>query len=104
MTNDDRLLSLCAQSLAQLAVAAQPAEHIPFDVIDIANTGKQCSTPKHAACNSAWANLEIPFGIDYTLSRSFSLGVSGRYQLLLSHVSPVNAIGVFARVEYLWGY
>jgi hypothetical protein len=71
---------------------------------DIANTGAQCSTPKHAACNSAWATLAIPFGIDYTISRSFSVGLGGRYQLLLSHVGLVNAIGAFARVEYLWGY
>lgn len=71
---------------------------------DVASTGKQCGTRNHAACHSVWANLEIPFGIDYTLSRSFSLGLGGRYQLLLSNVSPLNAISAFARVEYLWGY
>jgi hypothetical protein len=46
----------------------------------------------------------IPFGLDYQVSRSFSVGVAGRFQLLLLGPSPWETLGVFARAEYVWGY
>ena len=49
----------------------------------------------------------VPFGLDYQLSRSFALGVAGRYHLLfgsLGEASPAQYLTVFARAEYIWGF
>jgi hypothetical protein len=70
---------------------------------DLASFAGSCGTEDAVPCHSGRLNLEVPFGLDYTVSRSFAVGVAGRYQLLLA-TSPVHAIGAFARVEYIWGY
>jgi hypothetical protein len=46
----------------------------------------------------------IPFGLDYQVSRSFTVGVGGRFQILLLGSTPWETLGVFARAEYVWGY
>jgi hypothetical protein len=68
-----------------------------YDVID---TSGECNK----YCHSLRLNLEIPAGLDYTVTRSLAVGVAGRYQLLISGYSPAHVIGAFARVEILWGY
>lgn len=68
-----------------------------YDVIDASGECRKY-------CHSLRLNLEIPAGLDYTVSRSVAVGVAGRYQLLISGYSPVHLIGAFARVEILWGY
>ena len=55
-------------------------------------------------CKQLRLNLEIPFGVDYQISRSFSVGAAGRFQLLLLGGSPWMTLGAFARAEYTWGY
>jgi hypothetical protein len=67
---------------------------------DLADPTGECSK----YCHSLRLNLEVPFGLDYTVTRSVSVGVGGRYQMLLSRYLPVQTIGAFARVELLWGY
>ena len=68
-----------------------------YDVIDASGECKKY-------CHSLRLNLEVPFGLDYTVSRSLAVGVAGRYQVLISGYSPAQGIGAFARVELLWGY
>jgi hypothetical protein len=68
-----------------------------YDVVDASG---ECNK----YCHSLRLNLEIPAGLDYTITRSLAVGVAGRYQLLISGYSPAHAIGAFARVEILWGY
>jgi len=60
--------------------------------------------PGGVPCHDVRLNLMVPFGLDYQLSRSLSVGAAGRYQLMLGATSPVHVIGAFARVEYVWGY
>jgi hypothetical protein len=49
--------------------------------------------------------LQIPFGLDYQLSRSFALGVAGDYRLLfLDPTGVTQRISVYLRGEYIWGY
>lgn len=67
------------------------------------------STTKCAAmepCRALRFSAEIPFGIDYAVSRSFAVGVAGRVQLLIpgSTPAPWPLVGVVARAEYTWGY
>jgi len=71
---------------------------------DIADLSGTCGAKDTPACQRFWFNLEAPFGLDYTVSRSFAIGVAGHYQLLFSGSTPVQGIGAFARVEYLWRY
>jgi hypothetical protein len=49
-------------------------------------------------------DLAVPFGADYQLSRSFTLGLGGRFDLMLASGSPAVNLGAFARVAYAWGY
>jgi len=57
-------------------------------------------------CTSGRLGLSIPFGLDYQVSRSFTLGASGRYGVLL--LGPKGGvdqmIGAYLRAEYVWGY
>lgn len=49
--------------------------------------------------------LGVPFGLDYQLSRSFAIGVTGDYRLLFLDPNGVSQrISAFVRVEYIWGF
>lgn len=49
--------------------------------------------------------VQIPFGLDYQLSRSFAVGVAGEYKLLLLDAAGVSQrISAFLRAEYIWGF
>lgn len=49
--------------------------------------------------------LTVPFGLDYQLSRSFALGVTGEYKLLFLDPAGVGQRFVaFLRAEYIWGF
>lgn len=65
-----------------------------------------CVTTNESPCTTGRLGLSLPFGLDYQLSRSFSLGVAGRYGLLLfGNQNKVDqTISVFARAQYIWGY
>jgi hypothetical protein len=56
------------------------------------------------ACHTPKVNLEIPFGVDYIVTRTVAIGLEGRYQLLVANGSTYNTLGVFARAEYIWGF
>lgn len=71
---------------------------------DIVNMGPLCGTTGQAPCHDLRLDLALPFGLDYSINRSFSVGVGGRYQMLISGQPLINALGVFARAEYVWGY
>ncbi len=64
----------------------------------------KCGLAIAEPCATFRVNLAIPFGLDYQVSRSFSVGVAGRFQLLLLGSTPWETIGAFARAEYVWGY
>lgn len=67
----------------------------------LVNFGSVCGS----SCSTAFRlNGAIPFGLDYQVSRSFAIGVEGRFQLLLLNGSPLETLGAFARAEYVWGY
>ena len=67
---------------------------------DVAIVGSGCAV----GCNAARFDLALPFGVDYQLSRSFTLGVAGKFQLLLANGPATPMLGVFARAVYVWGY
>jgi len=49
--------------------------------------------------------VQVPFGLDYQLSRSFAIGAAGEYKLLLLDAAGVSQrISAFLRAEYIWGY
>lgn len=49
--------------------------------------------------------LQIPFGLDYQISRSFAVGAAGEYKLLFLDAAGVSQrITAFLRAEYIWGF
>lgn len=49
--------------------------------------------------------VQIPFGLDYQISRSFAVGAAGEYKLLfLDPAGPAQRFAGFVRAEYVWGY
>lgn len=48
--------------------------------------------------------LGVPFGLDYQLSRSFAIGVSGEFKLFFMDPAGVGQrYCAFLRAEYMWG-
>lgn len=70
------------------------------DVIDTSGTCVAAGAP----CNSLRLNLEVPFGLDYSISRSVAVGVGGRYQMLLGGPGIEHGLTGLLRAEYVWGY
>jgi hypothetical protein len=74
----------------------------PYDVWRV---GGACDVPEAPACHSARLSASIPFGLDYTVSRSFAVGIGGRYHLMFFGPNPMDQmITAFARAELTWGY
>lgn len=49
--------------------------------------------------------FQIPFGLDYQISRSFAVGVTGEYKLLFLDAAGVaQRFAAYLRAEYLWGF
>jgi hypothetical protein len=65
-----------------------------------------CVTTTDAPCTTGRLGLSVPFGLDYQVSRSFSIGASGRYGVLLfgAQNNVDQALAVFLRAQYIWGY
>jgi hypothetical protein len=49
-------------------------------------------------------DVAVPFGLDYQVNRSFTLGLAGKFQLLLANGPATPMLGAFARAQYVWGY
>jgi hypothetical protein len=73
-----------------------PAALVSFD--------PKCGAATTEPCAGFRLNGAIPFGLDYQVSRSFAVGVMGRFQILLLGGAPQETLGAFARAEYTWGY
>lgn len=56
------------------------------------------------SCNVPRFDLALPFGVDYQVSRAFTIGASGRFQVLLANGSATPMLGAFVRAQYTWGY
>ena len=56
------------------------------------------------AGNSLRLNLQVPFGLDYSISRSLAVGVGGRYQMMIGGANLENGLTGLLRAEYVWGY
>lgn len=67
---------------------------------DVAVVGSACA----AGCNQVRFDIAVPFGVDYQVSRAFTIGVGGKFQLLLANGPATPMLGAFARAEYVWGY
>lgn len=70
----------------------------------LVSTDSKCGASTAEPCGAFRINLAIPFGLDYQITRSFSVGAMGRFQVLLLGPSPWMTIGAFARAQYIWGY
>jgi hypothetical protein len=68
------------------------------------STDPKCGIAILEPCRAFRFNIAIPFGLDYQVSRSFNVGLGGRFQVLLLGAQPWETLGVFARAEYVWGY
>lgn len=86
-----------------------------FDVLQVvphigvlAGFGYQASTAGGCGvgvpCGAARLDLALPFGVDYQVSRSFTIGAGGRFQVLLLNGSASPMLGAFAHAAYTWGY
>jgi hypothetical protein len=85
------------------------AQFVPWAGLEVGPAGLISTDPKCGLavaepCTAFRFNVAIPFGIDYQVSRSFNVGLGGRFQLLLLGSTPWETLGVFARAEYVWGY
>jgi hypothetical protein len=65
-----------------------------------------CITTDDAPCMTGRLGLSLPFGLDYQVSRKFSIGAGGRYGVLLfGNQNKVDqTISGFIRVLDIWGY
>jgi hypothetical protein len=65
-----------------------------------------CVATNDVSCTAGRFGLSVPFGLDYQLSRSFSIGANGRYGLLLAgnQIGVDQTIAGFIRAQYIWGY
>lgn len=65
-----------------------------------------CVATDAAPCNNGRLGLSLLGGLDYQLSRRFSIGGGGRYTvLLLGNQNAVDhAFSFMARFQYIWGY
>lgn len=80
---------------------------VTLGAYDLASYAPGCGTGEAAACHALRLGAGVPFGLDYTISRSLAVGGGGKYQLLLGPgATPLvmQHIEVFARVEYVFGY
>ncbi len=57
-----------------------------------------------AGCSAGKLDLALPFGADYQVSRSFSVGAGGRLQVLLLDGAALPMLGAFVKAQYAWGY
>jgi hypothetical protein len=73
----------------------------PYDVWRV---GGACGVPEAPPCHRLSLGASIPFGLDYTVSRSFAVGVGGRYHLLFASDGVAQVVSAFARAELTWGY
>jgi hypothetical protein len=71
---------------------------------DIVDLGADCGKTPTTPCSSFRLSLEVPFGLDYSVSRSFSVGVGGRYQMMIGGAALENGLTGLLRAEYVWGY
>lgn len=65
-----------------------------------------CVTTEDVPCTTGRLGLSAPFGLDYQFNRRFSLGVHGRYGVLLfgNQNAVDQTISGFLRAQYIWGY
>jgi hypothetical protein len=73
-------------------------------VTDVVNLGPDCGKTAATPCGSLRLNLQVPFGLDYSISRSFAVGVGGRYQMLIGGAGLEHVLTGLLRAEYVWGY
>jgi hypothetical protein len=71
---------------------------------DIITLDASCGKTPETPCHSPRLNLQIPFGLDYSISRSFAVGVGGRYQMMIGGASLEHGLTGLLRAEYVWGY
>jgi hypothetical protein len=66
---------------------------------------KTCGGPGEGSCHTGRFALAVPFGIDYTITRSFAIGIAGKYALLVPAAEfPGSYFTAYARAEFIWGY
>ncbi|MBK9265072.1 MAG: hypothetical protein IPM54_35495 [Polyangiaceae bacterium] len=65
-----------------------------------------CVATNDVPCTNARLGFSLLGGIDYQVSRSFSIGAMGRYGVLLfgNQNAVDHTIGGFIRAQYIWGY
>jgi hypothetical protein len=72
---------------------------------DLWTTSGPCGADLQPSCHSGRLGASIPFGLDYTVTRSFNIGIAGRYHLLFLGPRTIDQmITAYARAEYVWGY
>lgn len=65
-----------------------------------------CMDGANAACSTGRLGFSLLGGLDYQFTRTFSLGLTGRYGLLLlgNQNAVDHTISGMLRAQYIWGY
>ncbi|MCC6552240.1 MAG: hypothetical protein IT372_04360 [Polyangiaceae bacterium] len=73
---------------------------------DILLTGT-CGGQGEPDCHTPKLGIGVPFGLDYMVTRSFALGVAGKYTMLFPGADDAllgSYFTAYARAELIWGY
>jgi hypothetical protein len=69
----------------------------------LVSVNPNCGASTAEPCRAFRLNLEVPFGIDYVVTKRLSVGAGGRLQVLLLGAHPWLSLGIVARAEVVWG-
>lgn len=72
-------------------------------VAGLVSTSAQCGLSLAEPCHATRLSLEAPFGADYQIGRRFTIGLGGRFQILLLGPNPWMTMGIYAKAEVTWG-
>jgi hypothetical protein len=80
---------------------------VTLGAYDLASYAPGCGAGTGAPCHALRLGGGVPFGLDYTVSRSLTVGGGGKFQVLYGPGATqlfLQHIEMFARVSYVFGY
>lgn len=96
--------SLIPSATVGARLAFDVLQVVPYVGVEIGAAGAFTTSGCAGSCAAPAFDLAAPFGLDYQLSRSFTIGAAGRFQLLVLRGGATPMLGAFVRAAYTWGY